>query len=161
MKPENIQPFGFRLMTVADSFLSFFCCAATCSAGLCNKWILACAIVMFALFPFAAHADETGLDVEAPQVRALLSEAMILERTINNPSKIRRAASLYCKASRLGSIEAQYRLGLFYLSGKGVQENRDFASVLFSQAAQQGHAQALDMLEGMRLRTLKLPPCLV
>jgi TPR repeat protein len=161
-KPENAQPFCLCKMAGAVGFPVFLWRPAVSGTSSFNKWVLsACAALLFALFPLTNHAQDIGLATEAPQVRALLNEAMMLERSINNPAKIRRAASLYCKASRLGSTEAQYRLGLLYLSGKGVPKNRDFASVLFSQAAQQGHARALDMLEAIRLRTLKLPPCLV
>lgn len=126
----------------------------------CKKWVWACAVLLFAMWALPGNAKNIDLAAEPPQVRALLNEAMELELS-GNPAKIRRAATLYCKASRHGSIEAQYRLGMLYLSGRGVPKNRDFASALFSQAAQQGHARALDMLEGVRLRTLKLPPCLV
>lgn len=122
-------------------------------------WV--CAALLVVCWPLSGHAIEDGLAAEPPQVRALLNEAMTLERSTNDTDKIRRAATLYCKASRLGSIEAQYRLGLLYLYGRGVPKNIDFASALFSQAAQQGHAKALNMLEAVRLRSLKLPPCLV
>ena len=161
VKPEKAQSFDFRIMTGVGVLASIHWRLVACCAGFSNKWLCACAVVWFALSPLTSHAQDIVLTVEAPQVRALLNEAMMLERSANDPAKIRRAASLYCKASRLGSTEAQYRLGLLYLAGKGVPKNHDFASVLFSQAAQQGHARALDMLEGMRLRTLKLPPCLV
>jgi TPR repeat protein len=161
VKAKNAQSFGLRIITGVGVFASFHWRSVARYVGFTNKWLCACAVLWFALSPLTSHAQDIGLAVEAPQVRALLKEAMVLERSVNDPAKIRRAASLYCKASRLGSTEAQYRLGLLYLAGKGVPKNRDFASVLFSQAAQQGHARALDMLEGMRLRTLKLPPCLV
>ena len=120
-----------------------------------------CTALLLIACPLTSYAKEADLAAEPPQVLALLNEAMTLERSINNPGKIRRAATLYCKASRLGSTEAQYRLGLLYLYGRGMPKNPDFASALFSQAAQLGHAQALNMLEAVRLRSLKLPPCLV
>lgn len=126
-----------------------------------NRRMWKCALLIFCLWPLPGYAVEDGLATEAPRVQALLSEAMALERHTNNPDKIRRAATLYCKASRLGSIEAQYRLGLLYYYGRGVSKNVDFATTLFSQAAQQGHAKALSMLETSRLRSLKFPPCLV
>lgn len=156
-KSVKVQLFGLHAMDVAvggDAWISG--CSATC-----NKWIWVFAALFFALWPLPGNAEENGLAAEPPQVRALLNEAMALERSASDFAKIRRAATLYCKASRLGSIEAQYRLGLLYLYGKGVSRNIDFASALFSQAAQQGHAKALNMLEAVRLRSLKLPPCLV
>ena len=157
VKSGKRQPFGFQAMKIAGEGASRFC---GCSAA-CNRWMWVCALLLFALWPLPGYADENGLAAEPPRVRALLNEAMALERYTNNPDKIRRAATLYCKASKLGSTEAQYRLGLLYFYGRGVPKNIDFASSLFSQAAQQGHAKALNMLETARLRSLKLPPCLV
>lgn len=151
------QSFGIRAMKIAGEDASQFCW----HSAACNRWVWVCTLLLFALWPLPGYADENGLTAEPPQVRALLGEAMALERYINNPDKMRRAATLYCKASRLGSTEAQYRLGLLYFYGRGVPKNIDFASSLFSQAAQQGHAKALNMLETIRLRSLKLPPCLV
>lgn len=157
VKSGEAQAFGFQAMKIAGKRVSqgFWHPVA------CNKWMWIYAALLFVLSPLISHAQDTVLATEPPQVRALLNEAMALELSTSNPGKIRRAATLYCKASRLGSIEAQYRLGLLYLYGRGVPKNIDFASSLFSQAAQQGHAKALNMLEAVRFRSLKLPPCLV
>ena len=70
------------------------------------------------------------------------------------------AASLYCKASRQGSIEAQYRLAMLYAYGKGVPKNRAYAATLFSIASQQGHNEAFNMLEIINFTSETLPPCL-
>lgn len=157
VKSEKAQSFGFHAMEIAWERAS----RVFWYPVVCNKWMWICAVLFFVLSPLISHAQDIVLATEPPQVRALLSEAMALERSASNFAEIRRAATLYCKASRLGSIEAQYRLGLLYLYGRGVPKNIDFASSLFSQAAQQGHAKALNMLEAVRLRSLKLPPCLV
>jgi len=157
VKSGEAQAFDFQAKKVAGKGVAQVCWHTV----VCNKWMWICAVLSLALFPLISHAQDTGLATEPPQVRALLNEAMVLELSTSNPGKIRRAAMLYCKASKLGSIEAQYRLGLLYLYGRGVPRNIDFASSLFSQAAQQGHAKALNMLEAVRLRSLKLPPCLV
>lgn len=162
VKPKNLQSFGLQAMIGALCNASpFFLRSVAYRVFVSRKWIWVCASILFAVWPLPGHAKETDLAAEPRQVRALLNEAMTLERSMGDPGKIRRAASLYCKASRFGSIEAQYRLGLLYLSGRGVSKNLDFASALFSQAAQQGHAQALNMLEIVRLRSLKLPPCVI
>lgn len=70
------------------------------------------------------------------------------------------AASLYCKASRLGSIEAQYRLAMLYAYGKGIPKNRAYATTLFSIASRQGHQEASNMLEIINFSSETLPPCL-
>jgi soluble lytic murein transglycosylase-like protein len=48
---------------------------------------------------------------------------------------------------------------MLYAFGRGVPENRAFAAALFSLAANQGHAQARDMLDTVQLRTSELPAC--
>lgn len=71
-----------------------------------------------------------------------------------------QAAKLYCEASRLGAIEAQYRLGVLYAFGKGVPKNRDFAATLFSIASKQGHHEATNMLDTIHYASDTLPPCI-
>lgn len=71
------------------------------------------------------------------------------------------AASLYCKASRLGDLEAQYRLGMLYAFGKGVPENRTFAATLFAIASRQGHHEAMNMLETINFHSDAPPPCVL
>lgn len=69
------------------------------------------------------------------------------------------AAMRYCAAARLGSIEAQYRLGRLYLVGHGNMRNSTFATALLAMAARGGHAKALRLLGSVRASTL-LPACL-
>lgn len=71
-----------------------------------------------------------------------------------------QAAKLYCEGSRLGAIEAQYRLGVLYAFGKGVPKNREYAATLFAIASQQGHQEATAMLETIRYTSDNLPPCI-
>lgn len=110
-----------------------------------------------------AFADEAislyGKLGEPPKIQALLSIANNHEKTLNNPEAAWQAAVNYCEASRLGSIEAQYRLGMLYMFGKGVTTNQTFAAALFSLASSQGHAEALNMLDTISLTSSELPPC--
>jgi soluble lytic murein transglycosylase-like protein len=93
-------------------------------------------------------------------VRALLTQADQLAADLDDPEKGWNAANIYCAASRLGSAEGQYRLGMQYAFGKGVPQNRQQAAALFQIAAQQGHAQAQAMLETINLmQSDALPPC--
>ncbi|WP_084187423.1 lytic transglycosylase domain-containing protein [Andreprevotia chitinilytica] len=71
------------------------------------------------------------------------------------------AAVRYCRAARLGVIEAQYRLGILYAFGVGVPEDRRAAASLFSVAAQQGHAEAQVMLETIHYSADALPDCVL
>ena len=96
---------------------------------------------------------------EPPRIKSLLSAAQNYETTLNTPEAAWQAAVNYCEASRLGSIEAQYRLGMLYRFGKGVTTNHTFAAALFSLASSQGHTEALNMLDTISLTSSGLPPC--
>ena len=158
---RKIRPFCPPAMGVAGRGVpQIFRCAVARVAGMYGKWIWACIALLSALCSLPCQAKGDDLADEPPKVRAMLNEAVELELAGRDYGE-KRAASLYCKASRLGSLDAQYRLGMLYLSGRGVPKNPDFASVLFSQAAQQGYSKAADMLEVVRLHTLKLPSCIV
>ena len=52
-----------------------------------------------------------------------------------------------------GITEAEYRLGLMYLEGRGVEQSRDKAARWFRRAAQKGHDQAAAALEGLASKT--------
>ncbi|WP_373974765.1 transglycosylase SLT domain-containing protein [Chitinibacter sp. SCUT-21] len=72
-----------------------------------------------------------------------------------------RAAVYYCEQARQGNTEAQYRLGVLYAFGLGVPESRTMAASLFSIAAEQGHSQAQDMLDTIRISHHQLPNCVI
>lgn len=120
-------------------------------------------VAILALRATVAWAD-TGLippaaSDELPKTRALLTLAANYEAGADNPENAWRAAISYCEASRLGSIEAQYRLGMLYAFGKGVPANKALAAALFSLASNQGHAEAQAMLETINLTSSELPAC--
>ena len=96
---------------------------------------------------------------EPPALRRLIQKANDLELATNTDDSPWQAAVLYCEASRLGSIEGQYRLGVMYAFGVGVPRSRPMAAALFSQAAWQGHAQAGKMLDSIQLISAELPAC--
>ncbi|MCM2297691.1 transglycosylase SLT domain-containing protein [Rhodoferax sp.] len=97
-----------------------------------------------------------------PAVRKALQEASALESepdSANTTHKLWQAAVLYCQASRWGSAEGQYRLGMLYAFGQGVPANPAFAASLFSVAAALGHAQAHQMLDTLEMKSATLPAC--
>lgn len=112
----------------------------------------------------AAFADTADIQpskiTEPPKIQALLSAAKNHEKNLNKPEEAWKAAVSYCEASRLGSLEAQYRLGMLYKFGKGVAANPAYAAALFSLASSQGHAEALGMLDSVSLTSTELPPCI-
>ena len=123
---------------------------------------LGCAIV-FGVAPAMACADTVpGLSDypdEAPGIRSLLARAGNYEADADNAESAWGAAAIYCEASRLGSIEAQYRLGMLYAFGKGVPANKALAAALFSLASHQGHYEAEKMLDTINFTSSELPAC--
>jgi soluble lytic murein transglycosylase-like protein len=101
------------------------------------------------------------LDNEPPVIRQLLQDASRLESSMDEVEGEWQAARLYCQASRMGSAEAQYRLGMLYAFGKGVPQSQALGASLFTLASNQGHVQAQRMLETIALTSSELPPCVL
>ena len=101
------------------------------------------------------------LDNEPPSVRRLIEEANVLEAGVEDDESEWQAARRYCEASRLGSTEGQYRLGMLYAFGKGVPADRKLAASLFSMASSQGHHEASKMLDTIQMSSHELPACVV
>jgi soluble lytic murein transglycosylase-like protein len=110
-------------------------------------------------FIAAGLAVASPVSDEPPKTQALLTLAERYEAGADDPENAWQAAVNYCEASRLGSIEAQYRLGMLYAFGKGVPANKALAAALFSLAANQGHAEAQNMLETINFTSSELPAC--
>ncbi len=128
----------------------FFTCM-----GCVSIWALGISI------SFADTSTNAQEKLELPKIQAILSAARNYEQMPDNPDAEWQAAANYCQASKFGSIEAQYRLGMLYRFGKGVPENQAFATALFSQASSQGHMEALNMLDTINLASSELPPCVI
>lgn len=112
--------------------------------------------------PIIFTEDETAAFAnEPPQIRELLEQAVASERSQQDWQSQWKAAGLYCEASRLGSAEAQYRLGMLYAFGRGVPRDRGLGASLFSVAASQGHFEAQKMLETINYTTTQLPQCVL
>jgi uncharacterized protein len=62
--------------------------------------------------------------------------------------RMQLAAQWYFEAARQGHAEAQYALGVLFLTGSGVQQNRNEARKWLTRAARQGHADAKLYLAG-------------
>jgi hypothetical protein len=127
----------------------------------CNTFRVVLFCLMFIFMTFAAASDVALSEVgeEGHKLNAIMLKASGYEASVESHDDFWQAAALYCEASRLGSIEAQYRLGMLYAFGKGVPENRAFAASMFSLASQQGHRKAFDMLETVNFKSQILPAC--
>ena len=60
--------------------------------------------------------------------------------------KNEEAFEYYLKAARQGDALAQYNLGICYDNGYGVEKDLSEAVIWFRKAANQGHAEAQNML---------------
>lgn len=123
------------------------------------KIILYCSAFIFMTSASVSSAESPGIIDGGPRLSALMQKAATYEASAESDKEFWKAAAIYCEASRLGSTEAQYRLGMLYAFGKGVPENRTFAASLFSVASQQGHQKAFDMLETVNFKSQELPAC--
>lgn len=72
-----------------------------------------------------------------------------------------KAAQLYCEASRLGDVIAQYNLGWMYANGRGIARDDATAAWFFSMAVKQGDALAERMLRQVGEPPEKAPECLL
>lgn len=139
---------------------------------LCNA--LLAALILAASFARAESANQYGVsqqeftnqelatfDNEPSLIRDILVRAVLAERNEQDIEGDWQAAKLYCQASKYGSAEGQFRLGMLYAAGQGVPKNRDWAAALFTIASMQGHWEAQKLLETVHLSTTELPPCLL
>ena len=130
-----------------------------------NGWLYVLTITLLLVANQAravfTSAEIDTFDNEPPATRILLEHAVIAERSVDEDDGEWQAAKLYCEASRQGSAEGQYRLGMLYAFGRGVPKSRDLAASLFAVASSQGHAKAQTMLDTIQISTTDLPPCVL
>lgn len=128
-----------------------------------TKWIqMAVGVILMTLSATALSKELDYLnrfEHEPPLIKALLIEAVELENNQREDYATWEAAKLYCEASRYGSSEAIYRLGMLYAFGRGVPENKNFAANLFGIASRHGHFEAQKMLETIEIRNQSTPAC--
>jgi hypothetical protein len=122
--------------------------------------ILATASPVFAGSVMPGPIDEESLSIESPVVQKILRRGYFLEHSNTNDSDMENAARLYCLAARLGSLEAQYRLGLMIHDGRGISNSSESATTLFSIAAGNGHERSSTTLETIGIQKESLPACL-
>ncbi|MGZ4998153.1 MAG: transglycosylase SLT domain-containing protein [Methylobacter sp.] len=130
----------------------------------CIRLFLSCVVIFFlnesSCFALSDEELTQKLEYEPPSTQKLLKEAVKLAHHARGSHDLWQAAVRYCEAARLGSTEAQYQLGMLYAFGAGVPVKRNYAAALFSMAGQQGHYEAQNMLESIRLESSTLPGCM-
>ena len=91
----------------------------------------------------------------------LRSEALGYENGEGVERDAVKAASLYCKAARLGDAESQFNLGWMYANGRGVERSDATAAFFFHAAAEQGLEQAVRMLANVGGPPNYVPECMI
>lgn len=133
----------------------------TCKSRDVGVRAVACAALAWACVAGPAQGQPNDAAQLPPAVALLLQQAQVDEQSADAYEGQWQAANRYCTASRLGSTEAQYRLGMLFALGRGVPESQSLAASLFSLAALQGHAQAHTMLDTIRITSNLLPTCVM
>jgi ketosteroid isomerase-like protein len=91
---------------------------------------------------------------------ALVAEAGALERgTAGAPDPI-KAAIIYCRAAKAGSVEATVKLGWMYANGRGVPQSDGIAAALFRRANGLETQSKEELARLMSPDTIDLPDCL-
>ena len=121
--------------------------------------ILAMESPVFAASVMPGPIDEGTLSIESPVVQKILRRGYFLEHSNANGNDMENAARLYCLAARLGSLEAQYRLGLMILDGRGITHSSNSATTWFSIAAGNGHERSSTALETIGIEKESLLDC--
>ena len=122
---------------------------------LCLLFSAACALA-----PSLAAAQIQDHEAEAALIPILRSEASAYEHGEGVVADGKRSAELYCRAARLGDAESQFNLGWMYANGRGVERSDSMAAFFFNAAAEQGYAQAVQMLSQVGGPPNYVPDCM-
>lgn len=97
---------------------------------------------------------------KSAKASALRVEAAQYEHGDGVDRDAEKAVLLYCEASRLGDVVAQYNLGWMYANGRGIARDDATAAWFFSMAAKQGDPLAERMLRQVGAPLAEAPACL-
>ena len=129
-----------------------------------RRALVALTLIVVTTLPIQAKPASDSLaetlSLEAPLVQLVFDRAALMERSEPLARNQQYAARLYCVAARLGSVEAQYRLGKMILAGWGMSKSPGTAVALFRMAASQGHEGATWLLAVVDAAEGSLPRCM-
>ena len=116
---------------------------------------------LYALLTASSLASPAFADTaKSTQAAELRGEARNYELGSGVSRDPLKAVQLYCEASRLGDVEAQYNLGWMYANGRGIPRDDATAAYFFAMAAKQGDALSQRMLRQVGDPVGKAPACL-
>ncbi len=123
-----------------------------------RPWVLCFLLATNVIYKPVLAIDSSTLKERATTLR---NEAKIFEHGDGVPRDPKKAVELYCEASRLGDIEAQYNLGWMYAMGRGIERDDATAAYFFTMASNQGDALAARMLRQVGTPIAQAPSCLL
>jgi soluble lytic murein transglycosylase-like protein len=104
-------------------------------------------LVLQTLWPIAVAAAPIEDAAVEDSLRSLWrTQALAYENGEGVERDAALAATLYCRAARLGDAASQFNLGWMYANGRGVERSDSTAAFFFNAAAEQGWEQAVRML---------------
>ena len=107
-----------------------------------------CSAAFFAGFLRHSHASgDSGFRVDADAESKRAEKLLEKGNTTFEAQKFESAVQYYTRAAELGNAEAQYKLGVCYLNGDGVEKDRTEALKWLREAAERGHAKAKKALK--------------
>lgn len=121
-----------------------------------RPWALGGLLICAAL----SQASLAAAPANGERASILRNEARNFELGNGVPRDTGKAVHLYCEASRLGDVEAQYNLGWMYANGRGIPRDDATAAYFFAMAAKQGDALSKRMLRQVGEPSEKPPACL-
>lgn len=117
--------------------------------------------VLFALLAVSTFGKPVMAEpAKSERAATLRSEARNFELGNGVARDPAKAVQLYCEASRLGDVEAQYSLGWMYANGRGITRDDTTAAYFFAMAAKQGDPLSQRMLRQVGDPGSKPPACL-
>ena len=125
---------------------------------LAKPWAL---YVLLAISGFSKPALAGSEPEQSEKAAALRNEARNYEHGNGAPRDPSKAVQLYCEASRLGDVEAQYNLGWMHANGRGIPRDDATAAYFFTMAAKQGDPLSQRMLRQVGEPVSKPPECLI
>ncbi|MEO7345348.1 MAG: transglycosylase SLT domain-containing protein [Methylotenera sp.] len=93
----------------------------------------------------------------------LVEMAFKFKNSAGSPRDYAEVAAKYCSAAKAGDADALYALGWMYANGRGVPVDQSIAAQLYTKAAEQKHARAMESLAELSNTAPKsaLPTCLL
>lgn len=104
-------------------------------------------MILLKMMPATSHLPSLREKAEMGNVQAMIELAQSYDfRWTSDPDHKEKALNWYKKATDRGHLQSAYFVGMRYLNGDGVPQNRHDAAKWLKRAAEKGHGAAVDRL---------------